>query len=212
MLIALLLFAAIAVLLINWWVRSCTSERILTIGSDPIPEADCILVLGAKVRDDGTPSAMLEDRIKVGIELYDLRVSDTLLMSGDHGRKDYDEVNCMKNYAVDEGVPAERIFLDHAGFSTYESLYRAREVFGAQSVVIVTQKYHLYRALYIADALGLDAVGVPADLRPYFGQIKRDVREAAARVKDFITSVVQPLPKYMGEPVSLAGDGSVTNG
>lgn len=102
--------------------------------------------------------------------------------------------------------------MDHAGFSTYESLYRARDVFGAKNVIIITQEYHLYRALYIAKSLGLDAVGVSADLRTYYGQSLRETREIAARVKDFFYTVFQPLPTYLGDPVSLDGDGNVTNG
>lgn len=107
---------------------------------------------------------MLEDRLKQGIKLYELGASDRLLMSGDHGRKEYDEVNVMKKFAIDAGVPSEHIFMDHAGFSTYESLYRARDIFQADRIIIVTQKYHLYRAMYIAEKLGLEAYGVASDL------------------------------------------------
>ncbi|MGN1347063.1 MAG: vancomycin high temperature exclusion protein [Eubacteriales bacterium] len=175
-------------------------------------DADCILILGAGVRDDGSPSNMLEDRLLTGIDIYQHGVCQTLLMSGDHGREEYDEVNCMKDYAAEKGIPTSDIFMDHAGFSTYESLYRARDVFGAEKVIIVTQEYHLYRALYVAESLGLDAVGVSADLRTYYGQSLRETRELAARVKDFFCTLFQPLPTYLGEPVSLDGDGNVTNG
>lgn len=175
-------------------------------------DADCILILGAGVRSDGSPSNMLEDRLLVGIDIYDSGFCKTLLMSGDHGRLDYDEVNCMKNYAANAGIPTEDIFMDHAGFSTYESLYRAKEVFGAKKVIIVTQKYHLYRALYVAKSLGIEAVGVSADLRTYYGQSLRETRELAARIKDFGYTIFKPLPTYLGEPISLDGDGNVTNG
>jgi vancomycin permeability regulator SanA len=132
-------------------------------------------------------------------------------MSGDHGREDYDEVTVMKRFAVEAGVPEEDIFQDHAGFSTYESLWRAREIFGAERVVIVTQEYHLYRALHLAEQLGLEAVGVSADLRPYRGQILRNGREMLARVKAFADGILQP-DAVGGEPISLAGDGRVTDG
>jgi len=132
-------------------------------------------------------------------------------MSGDHGTVEYDEVNAMKQYAIEKGIDSEQIFMDHAGFSTYESIYRAKEIFGAERVVIITQEYHLYRALYIADALGLEAYGVASDQRTYSGQTMRDVREILARNKDFLTSLFKPKPTYLGETISLDGSGDVTN-
>ena len=142
---------------------------------------------------------MLADRITQGINLYENGAAPKLLMSGDHGRADYDEVNTMRAIAVEAGVPASDVFMDHAGFSTYESVYRARGVFGAKRVIIVTQQYHLYRALYVANALGLEAYGVSADLRPYANQAPRDQREVLARGKDFVTSILQPEPTYLGD-------------
>jgi vancomycin permeability regulator SanA len=132
-------------------------------------------------------------------------------MSGDHGQKEYDEVNTMKTCAIDAGVPSEDVFMDHAGFSTYESVYRAKEIFGADKIVIVTQEYHLHRALYVANALGMEAYGVSADLRGYSGQTKRDVREILARIKDMGYALVKPAPTYLGEPISLDQSGDVTN-
>ena len=127
------------------------------------------------------------------------------------GRSDYNEVGTMKEYAVNEGVPSEDIFMDHAGFSTYESLYRAKEIFGADRIIIVSQEYHLYRALYIAKALGIEAYGVSADLRSYSGQYKRDLREILARNKDFILAITKPVPSVLGDSISLDGSGDVTN-
>ena len=124
-----------------------------------LSDVDCIIILGAGVWGD-KPSPMLEDRLLEGINLYKNNVSSKIIMSGDHGREDYDEVNLMKNYAIEKGIPSEDIFMDHAGFSTYETMYRAKEIFKAKKVVIVTQNYHMYRALYDAKKLGLDAYGV----------------------------------------------------
>ena len=173
-------------------------------------DADCILVLGAGVMEDGQPSNMLEDRLKTAIELYHNGLATKILMSGDHGRKEYDEVGCMKTYALNCGVNEDDIFLDHAGFSTYESIYRAKEIFGAEKIIIVTQEYHLYRALYVADSFDIEAIGVSADLRTYIGQSLRETREIAARVKDFIYAIFKPEPTYLGEKISLDGSGIVT--
>lgn len=201
-----------AVIALNLIIYLSTKDFIYSASDVNFPDADCILVLGAGVREDGSPSNMLEDRIITGIELYENGKCDTLIMSGDHSSEEYDEVNCMKEYAVDNGIPSDRIFMDHAGFSTYDSLYRAKNVFGADKVIIVTQKYHLYRALYIAESLGINAIGVSADLRTYVGQSTRETREIAARVKDFIKTIVQPESIYLGETISLKDDGNVTNG
>ena len=187
-----------------------TEDRILPADSIPDGEWDCVLVLGAGVRPDGSPSDMLYDRVQTGLAVYGNGAVSKLLMSGDHGQTHYDEVGCMLDLALEAGVPPEDVFLDHAGFSTYESVVRAREVFGADRMVIVTQKYHLHRALYIAEKLGVDAVGVSADLRPYAGQSMRDVREMIARVKDVLTVWLGVAPAYLGEAIDLSGDGTVT--
>ena len=198
--------------LINRTVVKSAEDRILTAQeASELTDVDCILVLGCLVKDNGVPSDMLSDRLRRGVELYDLGAAGKLLMSGDHGRDGYDEVDAMKRYAVDAGVDSQNVFMDHAGFSTYESLYRARDVFCAKKVIIVTQEYHLYRALYIAEKMGLEAYGVAADYRSYTGQRSRDIREVLARVKDFGTSIFQPEPTYLGETIPVWGDGDLTN-
>lgn len=188
------------------------SGRIVDADTARALGADCILVLGAGVRDDGTPSHMLRDRIDTGVTLYDADVAPKLLMSGDHGRVEYDEVNVMRDRALAAGVASPDIFMDHAGFSTYDSLYRARDVFAVKRVIIVTQEYHLPRALYIAKTLGLDALGVPADLHGYFGQLGRNLREIAARAKDMLYCIVKPDPVVLGEVIPISGSGEATLG
>lgn len=200
-----------AVFGINSHVVGSTENRIVSPEEAKSFGADCIVVLGCKVRDSGEPSDMLRDRLTRGVELYNLGAAPKIIMSGDHGRQNYNEVGTMKHFAVDRGVPSSDVFMDHAGFSTYETVYRAKEVFGAKKVVIVTQRYHLYRALYIAKGLGLEAVGVNSDLETYRGQLKRDVREVLARCKDFLTSIVRPEPKYLGDAIPVSGDGDITN-
>ena len=174
-------------------------------------DADCILVLGALVWKNGSLSLMLEDRVLEGIALYKDGVSDRILMSGDHGRKDYDEVNHMKEYAVEKGVPADDIFMDHAGFSTYESMYRAKEIFEAKKIIIVTQGYHLYRAVYEARALGLDAYGVASDPREYPNMAYNQAREILARIKGFAQVIIHPKPTYLGDVIPISGSGSLTD-
>lgn len=169
------------------------------IGKKP-KNADCIIVFGCGLKADGTPSDMLRDRLVTGIDAYNKGLADKIIMSGDHGRKDYDEVNVMKSFAVEHGVKSEDVFMDHAGFSTYESLYRAKEIFEAETVVCVTQKYHLYRALYIAKSLDIRAVGISADIHEYKGQYARETREILARTKDFLSLYLNRNRNFWAKP------------
>ena len=212
MLAVLILLAVLFPLALNLIVMATTQSRIITPDAAAKLDADAILVLGARVWGNGQPSGILKDRINTGVDLYETGASDRLLMSGDHGTDDYDEVNAMKDYAIERGVSPSVIFMDHAGFSTYESLYRARDIFQIKTVVIVSQQYHLYRALYIARALGLDAYGVSCDTREYNSYLLFDPRETLARCKDFFYSIFQPLPTYLGDIIPITGDGSATNG
>ena len=212
MLVCLLVLAGLTAMWgISEWVKASVQERILSPKQAAGLQVDCILVLGAGVRPDGQPSPLLQDRLDRGIELYRLGASERLLMSGDHGRKEYDEVGAMKQYAIGKGIPAEAIFLDHAGFSTYESVYRARDIFQVDTMLIVTQEYHLYRALYLAERLGVKAYGVAAEGRTS-GQLGRDLREVLARNKDVLYGLLQPLPQYLGEVIPIHGDASRTDG
>ena len=196
---------------INMRVKGTVKGRIVETDGLPDEEFDCIMVLGCQVKEGGEPSHMLRDRLQRGVETYQYGASEKLLMSGDHGRTDYNEVETMKQYAIDEGIESENIFMDHAGFSTYESIYRAKEVFGVKKMVIITQEYHLYRALYIAEKLGIEAYGVASDYHIYAGQSMRDLREVLARAKDFVTTIVKPEPTYLGDFIDIHGNGDITN-
>lgn len=208
---AALLIAA-AVFVPNFIVVSKAQHNIISLEeTEDLTDTDCAVILGAGVRD-GEPTPMLKDRLLTGIELYKSGVVKKLIMSGDHGSEDYDEVNIMKSFAVENGVPDEDIFMDHAGFSTYETVYRAKEIFEADNIIIVSQEYHLYRALYIAEKLGVKAVGVSADRRTYSGQKMRDLREILARDKDFFNCIIKPEPTYLGEKIPVSGNGNLTNG
>ncbi len=209
--IIIIIIIVLIILLINFYVKNSTKNQIIEKDDySTLKNIDCIIILGAGIWGD-KPSPMLEDRLKEGILLYNNEVSDKIIMSGDHGREEYDEVNTMKKYAIENGIPSENIFMDHAGFSSYESIYRAKEIFNAKKVVIVTQKYHLYRALYIANQLGLEAYGVGADPRQYVGAIYREAREILARNKDFIKCIFKPEPTYLGDTIPVSGNGDITN-
>ncbi len=201
----------IAIFSLNIYVVNSTKNEIVKEENvSNIEGVDCILILGAGIWGD-KPSPMLEDRLKEGITLYKKGTTKKIIMSGDHSREDYDEVKIMKEYAESEGVPSEDIFMDHAGFSSYDSVYRAKEIFGVQNMIIVTQKYHLYRSLYIAKKLGIEAYGIESNLRIYPGQVFREIREILARDKDYFKCIMKPEASIMGEKISLDGSGDITN-
>ena len=180
--LALCLVIAVSVpLILNAVVINTTKDQIREVPSQNAYEY--ALILGAKVHKGGRLSDMLRDRMDVGIALYHAGSVQKLLVSGD-GSGEWSETEAMKQYAIDKGVLEEDILTDPEGYSTYESLYRAKTLYQANRLVIVTQKYHLYRALYIANDLALDALGADAALYSYAGQLYREIREILARVKD----------------------------
>ena len=210
--LCLVLLCVTTVLLIDLRITAVGKAHLLTAEeAATLEDVDCIIVLGCQVHPDGSLSDMLQDRLIRSLELYNAGVAPKILMSGDHGDPYYNEVGAMKSYAVENGVPSEDVFMDHAGFSTYETVYRAKEIFQAKKVVIVTQGYHLHRALYIAKRLGLEAYGVASDLRTYRSQSKQDVRESLARCKAFAMCIFKPEPTYLGDVIPIDGDGNVTN-
>jgi vancomycin permeability regulator SanA len=191
-------FFALAVLVINLTVVHSVSRYIVTQEDASSLDADYILILGCGLREDGSPSHMLYDRTKTGSELWLSDAGQKILASGDHGRPDYNEVGAMMDTAHSLGVELDALVPDYAGFSTYDSIYRAKSVYGAKKVIIVTQQYHLYRAVYLARQMGIEAYGVSADLRPYAGQLLRDAREFVARVKDFFMAIALPDSEFLG--------------
>lgn len=203
--VLLLLFAllfAITLLSLNAAIKSVTKDKILEPHTAAqLGDIDCILVLGCHIR-----SQYLADRLTTAFGLYDMGASPKLLMTGDHGREVYDEVNYMLDKAEEHGIERKDVFTDHAGFSTYESIYRAKEIFGAKRIIIVTQEYHLYRSLYIAEKLGVEAYGVSASLHGYGSQDYQDMRESLARMKDFFYALIKPEPTFLGESIPISGD------
>ena len=181
--------------IINFYVILSTKNRIVSGDSELLTDIDYIVILGAGIRR-GKPSPMLEDRLKTGISLYNNDISNKILITGDHMNDDYDEVTVMKNYLLEHGIPEEDIIADNYGISTYDSIYRVKNVYKSNKVVIVSQRYHLYRALFLSDNLDLESYGVEADLRYYYGQWYREIREILARNKDFIKGIIKPKAVY----------------
>ncbi len=175
-----------------------------------VPNAEAAIVLGARVYGDERLSDVYRDRVQTALELYLSGKVRKILVSGDHGRKDYDEVNAAKSYLLEQGVPGEDIFLDHAGFDTYDSMYRARDVFLADELIVVTQSFHLPRAVYVARELGLEAHGVSADRHEYLNAGRNEAREALARIKAWLDVAFKSKPKFLGESVPISGDGRLS--
>jgi SanA protein len=179
--------------------------------AEQAPAAEVAIVLGARVHPDGTPYPMLADRLDTGIALYKLGKVKKLLLSGDHGTTHYDETNAMRKYVLARGIPEEDVFMDHAGFSTYDTMYRARDVFQVTTALVVTQGFHLDRAVYTARRLGLEATGVPADIQVYSNEFKYTVRDWLARCKALLDlSLLHPLPRFLGPQIPITGDGRAT--
>lgn len=201
-------------LAINAFVCASTRPEFSSVSNPDIQQntfgADAIVVLGAGINWDGSPSAVLKDRLDTAIALYNEGVATKIIMSGDNSDASYNEVMVMALYAEKQGVPADAVFCDHAGLSTYDSMYRLRHVFGVERCVVVTQEYHLYRALYDARSFGIDAYGVPGDKSTYDHMDDYEKREVLARVKDFVAVLINNEPETKSEPVNLDGSGTVT--
>jgi SanA protein len=192
------------------YIRLSTRDRTFEATSAGIPtDGRVVLVLGARVKESGALSAMLEDRVLTAMDLYRRGVATKLLMSGDNNQRSYDEVTAMRRFAVERGIPGRDVVRDFAGLRTFDSMIRARDIFGQQKLIIVTQRFHLPRALYLARALGLDAVGVVADRRPYSGRSLR--RSESREILACVGAVVDTLwpyrgPQIGGPPEGLDGD------
>lgn len=195
-----LLFASVALvfLLVN-----IETNRFIRNDIDTLEHAHTAIVLGAMVKDNGTLSLPLKDRVDTAIALYRAGKVDRILVSGDDGSVNYNEVNPSRDYLLEKGIPSSVIFLDHAGFDTYSSMYRARDIFLVDTAIIVTQSFHLPRAVFVARRLGLDAQGMTADKRDY--HIRNYMREVLADVKAVVNLIFHRKPKYLGEEIPITG-------
>ncbi len=188
---------------VNFYILKTTQDQIY-FNQDNLPKYQTALLLGAKVYKNGVLSPIMKDRADVAIEIYNLGKVEKILVSGDHGTTEYDEVNAIKNYLLEKGIDKKDIFLDHAGFDTYDSVYRAKNIFEVESMVIVTQKFHLPRAIYISNSLGIESVGIVADRRYIF--LRNYLRESLSRVKAFLNVNFKAEPKFLGDVILITGD------
>ncbi len=196
-------------ILINIYIENVTKNYIYSDIND-VPKSYTGLVLGAFVSERGTPSYVLRQRLDKAVELYKAGKIERILVSGDHGKKNYDEVNGMKEYLLKNGVPLKDIFLDHAGFDTYSSMVRAREIFEVDSVIIITQRFHLTRSVYIARKKELNAFGVVANTDNKYENLYNKGRDKISRVKAFFDVALGRKPKYLGEKIPIKGNNQKT--
>lgn len=210
-----LIFAAvllIGILLVDWRVESLGRSRVVSLEQlAEMPAFDCVIVPGALVYPNGTPSAMLQDRLDMAITIYEGGCTNRILVSGDHGQEDYNEVGIMRQYLLDHDIPETDIFMDHAGFDTYDTLYRAQAIFQVKRAIITTQDFHLYRALYIGRQIGLDVQGVACQYDPAYQKDWYRFREYLARCKALLDAeILHVKPTYEGPAIPITGDGRTT--
>lgn len=189
----------IFVLIVNLSIVAQTNDNIYSI-EETVKldnDYDCILILGAGIRADGSPTPMLRDRLIAAFEAYSHLEGIPIFLSGDSECSDYRETVAMKHYLTNQGVSEDNIISDGYGLSTYESIWRAKNVYGYDKILIVSQKYHLHRAIYIANELGITAYGIDGALTTYGKQPIYSIREYIARVKDMLFAELQPVPKYI---------------
>ena len=194
------------VALVNYYILRGTEPRIFST-PDEVPASQAVMILGARVYDDGRMSDILNDRFLSALEIYKKGKASKILVSGDHGRKEYDEVNTIKNALLKKGVREEDIFLDHAGFDTYDSLYRAKDIFEVESLIVCTQEFHLPRAVYTGNALGIETYGYKADKQVYLDALRNQIRESLARMKAFLNVTFHSKPRFLGDKIPIEGDG-----
>lgn len=199
------MLAAVLLLGLAFTIINLSARRYM-LSIESVPLAHTAIVLGAAIMEDGTPTQIFKDRINTAAALYKAGKVKNILITGDDGSRSHNEVNPAREYLLTKGVSSEDIFLDHAGFDTYSSMYRAKEVFYVGSAIICTQSFHLPRSIYIARRLGIDAYGVASDQHEYF--FRNNVREVLADVKALFNLIIAREPKYLGEPIPITGDSS----
>jgi SanA protein len=204
------LLSIVAVLILQLHVKRTSREAIKT-DMTQLEEAYTGIVLGASIKPDKSLSLILQDRVDAALLAYKNKKFKKFLLSGDHGKENYDEVNAMKNYLNNKGVPDEDIFLDHAGFDTYDTMFRARDVFHVTDAIVFTQKFHLPRAVYLGKNMGLNIQGFVADQHEYPGNSHFARREWLANIKAWMELNIEKSPAYSGKVIPITGDSKLSH-
>ncbi|MDD2871038.1 MAG: ElyC/SanA/YdcF family protein [Candidatus Gracilibacteria bacterium] len=203
-LLIIIIFLLIIILSINLYVISFSKDKIYS-DINSIQKTKVGLVFGAKVLKNGIPSDILKDRLLVAIDAYKDKKIEKIIVSGDNSRDEYDEPTSMRDYLISNGVLKDDIYLDYAGFDTLDSLYRAREIFGVDELILFTQEFHLKRALYISSRMGIKSIGVQTNLQKYTYDNYYDRREVFARIKAFLNvEILKSKSKYGGKKVDMS--------
>ncbi len=198
-----------ACVLIVWNVYILRSTQVYTVSDlQDLTPAQTVMVLGAGVYANGALSPILKDRVDTARMIYTAGKANRILITGDNSTDAYNEVIPVREYLLEQGVPAHHIFVDYAGFNTYDSMYRARDVFEVDSAIVVTQAFHMPRALFIANALDITVQGYPSGIEDV--SYTNHIRETLARVKSLAEVLLQRQPRFLGETYPIEGDGTET--
>jgi SanA protein len=209
--VALILFIGLLIYS-NYAVVRSSKDYIYTNAGE-VPQSQAALVLGALVYGNGQLYFMTKDRADMAIALYKAGKVKKILVSGDHGHDNYDEVNTIRNYILKTGIPPQDVFMDHAGFNTYASMYRARDIFKVESMIVCTQQFHLNRAVFLARSMGIPTTGIAVEKIKLSGRSMAfsKLRETGARLKAWLEAdIFRPKPHFLGDPIPINGDGRLT--
>lgn len=199
----LVIIGLLAIVSINYYLTSSTKTKIY-YSVKKFPKNDVGIIFGAGINGD-QPSKYLKDRLDAGIMLWKAKRINKILLSGDNGREEYDELTVMKNYCYDHGVDTTKIFIDYAGFDTYSTMYRAKHIFKIKRATLISQKYHLNRAIYIGNQLGVKSVGFSANKGEYLGYKYVQFRECLSRCKSFFDVLRNREPHFLGGEINING-------
>ena len=199
----LAIIGLVAIVSVNYYVKSSTKKHIY-YSLKKFPKNDVGIVFGAGINGD-QPSKYLKDRLDAGIALYKANRINKILLSGDNGRDEYDELTVMKNYCYKHGVDTTKIFIDYAGFDTYSTMYRAKHIFNIKKATLISQEYHLNRAIYIGQKLGIKSVGYSANNGEYLGYKYVTFREYGSIFKSFFDVLRNREPRFLGNPIDING-------
>ncbi|UIR56812.1 YdcF family protein [Sphingobacterium sp. SRCM116780] len=202
------LIGIMLVLGINFYVKSKTEDAIFSIVED-IPKTNVAIIFGAGINND-KPSKYLKDRLDAGISLYKQRKVDKILLSGDNGNDAHDELTVMKLYCYEHGIDSNKIYMDYAGFDSYSTMYRAKHIFNVDTAILVTQKYHLNRCIYLGDKLGVKSYGLSANNGDYKGYKYYALREYLSVFKAVLDVMRDRKPRFLEEEVNINGPSNYT--